>query len=62
MHGVQVEIHNYEKLLENQRFMITILHCENMEYSRDQIFVWLDKYEENFKGNYFVKSLYKMDI
>ena len=62
MHGVQVEIHNYEKLLENQRFKITILHCENMEYSRDQIFVWLDKYEENFKGNYFVKSLYKMDI
>ena len=62
MHGVQVEIHNHEKFLENQRFMITILHCENMEYSRDQIFVWLDKYEENFKVNYFVKSLYKMDI
>ena len=59
MHGVEVEMHNYEKLLEDQRVYMNHGYNAsqgNIKYSRNLIFVWLDKYEKNSIVRYFVKK------
>ena len=59
MHDFEVEMHNCEKLLEDQRVCMNhsnYASWRNMEYYRNQIFVWLDKYEENSEVRYFVKK------
>ena len=59
MHDVAVEMRNSEMLLEDQRICMNHgYHAlwRNMEYSRNQIFVWLDKYEKNSRVKYFVKK------
>ena len=52
-------MHNCEKLLEDQRVCMNhgnYVSWQNMEYYRNQIFVWLDKLEKNSRVRYFVKN------
>jgi len=59
MHGAEVEMHNCEKFPEDWRVCINHgYHISrwNMKYSKNYIFIWLDKYEENSRVRYFVKK------
>ena len=59
MYDIEIEMHNCEKFLEDQRVCInSSYHASggNMKYSRNQIFVWLDKYKKNFRVKYFVNK------
>ena len=55
MHAIEIEMHNCEKLLEDQKVWINHDYHAlwgNMEYYRNQIFIWLYKNEKNSRVRY----------